>query len=62
MAAVAPTGYEIALIESLGGGYRATLTVIELSTGQMMHELPPSVADAISAAFQRKVNPYRVTR
>lgn len=58
--AVAALGYRLGFIPTPGAGYHHTCTVIYDAAGTMLHALPMAAAVAISSAFQRTPNPYRV--
>ncbi|HEX8729672.1 MAG TPA: hypothetical protein VF739_13660 [Ktedonobacterales bacterium] len=61
-ASLLPLGYSMRLLKTPGSGYHVTFVVLYDATGQMLEALPDDAARAISAAFQRKKNPFRATR
>jgi hypothetical protein len=59
-AAVVPLGYRLEIIQTPGGGFHHTCSLIDGSMGTILHALPPDAAVAISQAFRRKRNPHQV--
>lgn len=60
--ATLPLGYRLEVVPSPGVGFHATCTVIYDANGTVMPTLPLVVAQALEAAFRRKLNSHRVRR
>ena len=60
--ALLPLGYAMRLVPTPGRGFHHTFMVLYDASGAMLTRLPYDAAMAISQAFRRMPNPYRVRR